>query len=118
MDNKIDLVEFQKNRTSVSDVFSKKEGESIELAGWVYDTRALGKIKFLVLRDMTGSVQITAFEKSVTPEIFSSLDKFSRESVIYIKGDIKDSKQAPGGKEIIPTEIIEFASNAKKGIFI
>jgi len=111
MENKIDLVEFQKNRCSVNDIFDKKEGESVEIAGWVYDTRALGKIKFLVLRDLTGSVQVTAFEKAVSPEIFSSLDKFSRESVLYIRGKIKDSKQAPGEKEIIPEEIIEIAGS-------
>jgi len=109
MDNKIDLVKFQKNRTDVSEVFSKKEGEIVELAGWVYDTRALGKIKFLVLRDLTGSIQVTAFEKAVSAEVFSGLDKFSRESVVYIKGEIKSSKQAPGGKEIVPKEIIELA---------
>jgi nondiscriminating aspartyl-tRNA synthetase len=110
MENKIDLVKFQKSRTSVKDVFSKKEGSSVEIAGWVYDTRALGKIKFLVLRDLSGEIQVTAFNKAVSSEIFSSLDKFSRESVLYIKGEIKDSKQAPGGKEIIPKKIIELAS--------
>ena len=110
MENSIDLVKFQKDRIAVKDIFSKKEGAVVEIAGWVYDTRALGKIKFLVLRDLTGSIQVTAFEKAVSSEIFSSLDKFSRESVVYIRGKIKDSKQAPGGKEIIPEEIIELAS--------
>jgi len=109
MENKIDLLKFQKVRTSVKDIFEKREGDVIEMAGWVYDTRALGKIKFLVLRDLTGEVQVTAFVKSVSSEIFSSLDKISRESVVYIKGTVKDSKQAPGGKEIIPEEIIEIA---------
>lgn len=109
MDNKIDLVKFQKNRISVKNVFSKKEGTMVEIAGWVYDTRALGKIKFLVLRDLTGEVQITAFEKAVSSQVFSLLDKFSRESVVYIRGKIKDSKQAPGGKEIVPEEIVGMA---------
>jgi len=34
------------------------------------------------------------------------MDRISRESVIYVKGEIKESKQAPGGKEIIPKGII------------
>ena len=37
----------------------------------------------------------------------SDLNNISRESVIYVKGKIKDSKQAPGGKEINPEKIID-----------
>ena len=46
-------------------------------------------------------------------KIFDIIDKISRESVIYVKGIIKESKQAPGGKEIIPEkiEIINSADN-------
>ena len=33
----------------------------------------------------------------------------SGESVIYVKGEVKQSKQAPGGKEIVPEKIIILA---------
>ena len=42
-------------RTYIQDAF-KKKGE-VELFGWVHDTRDLSKIKFLVLKDITGRIQ-------------------------------------------------------------
>ncbi len=92
------------NRILIEDVFSGKSKKA-EVAGWVKNTRALGKIKFLVLRDISGEIQITASEGKIDKKIFEKMDKISRESVVYVKGEIKESKQAPGGKEIFPEEI-------------
>jgi aspartyl-tRNA synthetase len=92
------------NRTLIADVFNGKQ-KKVELAGWVKNTRALGKIKFLVLRDISGEIQVTAVEKETDKKIFERIDKISRESVVSIVGEVKDSKQAPGGKEIAPTKI-------------
>ncbi|MBS3094238.1 aspartate--tRNA(Asn) ligase [Candidatus Pacearchaeota archaeon] len=106
--NPIDFVELSKKRSYVKDVFSEKK-EKVEIVGWVHDIRALGKIKFLVLRDISGIIQVTAVKGYVSDEIFEKISKVSRESVVYIKGKVADSKQAPGGKEIIPEEFLEFA---------
>jgi len=92
------------NRTLISDIFNSKE-KKVQLAGWVKNTRALGKIKFLVLKDNSGEVQITAVEGETSKEVFEQIDKMPRESVVTIFGEIKDSKQAPGGKEISPLKI-------------
>ncbi len=101
----IDLEKFNKNRTFVKDVFSSKKNK-VEVAGWVHNTRGLGKIRFLVLRDLSGIVQVTAVKGKVSEEVFEIIDKISRESVVYVKGSVKPSKQAPGGKEIVPDEIV------------
>ena len=101
----VDLVKLNKKRVSIKDVFSGKS-KNVEIAGWVYDTRALGKIKFLLLRDLTGVIQVTAVKSKVSEELFNAMDKISRESVIYVKGSVADSKQAPGGKELIPSEVV------------
>ena len=99
----MDFKELEK-RKHVSEVFSH-EAKEVCVAGWVENTRELGKIKFLVLRDNTGEIQITAVKGKVDDGIFDSMDKFSRESVVLVKGEVKESKQAPGGKEIVPKEI-------------
>ena len=93
------------NRIPISEVFSGKS-KKVELAGWVKNTRALGKIKFLVLRDISGEIQITAVGSETDKKIFELIDKVPRESVISIVGEVKDSKQAQGGKEILTTELI------------
>jgi len=100
------IVEFlMENRIPISEVFSGKN-KKVELAGWVKNTRALGKIKFLVLRDISGEIQVTAVGSETDKKIFEMIDKIPRESVVSIIGEVKDSKQAPGGKEILPTELI------------
>ncbi len=100
----IDLQELTKKRVPIKEIFEKNLKDA-EIAGWVYNTRALGKIKFLVLRDLSGEIQVTAPESKTSKEMFAKLDKISRESVIYVSGEIKDSNQAPGGKELIPKEL-------------
>ena len=88
----------------IEDVF-KGKAKKVELAGWVKHTRALGKIKFLVLRDISGEIQVTAVGSETDKKIFEMIDKLPRESVVSIVGEVKDSKQAPGGKEILPIKI-------------
>jgi len=92
-------------RVYVEEAFKKKEGTKVVLNGWVHDTRDLGKIKFLVLRDMTGRIQVTAPETKVSKEIFQEIDKIPRESVVSVEGKAVKNKQAPGGVEIIPEKI-------------
>lgn len=91
-----------KNRILIKDIKNQKQ---VELSGWVQNTRDLSKVKFLLLRDRTGVIQITGVASKTPKEIFKDLEKIPRESVIYVKGEVVDSKQAPGGKEILPKEL-------------
>lgn len=97
-------------RSYIKDVF-EKEGKVL-LKGWLYDSRDLKKVRFIVLRDITGRVQVTGIDGETKKEIFDLMDKIPRESAIEIVGEIKDSKQAPGGKEILP-EVINVISEAE-----
>ncbi len=108
----MDLEKLNLKREKVKDIFAKNIKE-VETVGWVTNTRELGKIKFLILRDSTGSIQVTAVKGKTDEEVFDSLDKISRESVVYVKGTVKESKQAPGGKEINPSvvEVLNPAEN-------
>ena len=44
-------------RTMIKDAFEAKG--KVLLKGWVHDTRDLKKVRFLVLKDMSGRVQVT-----------------------------------------------------------
>ena len=90
-------------RTYIRDIFNKK-GE-VEIYGWVNDSRDLNKIRFLVVRDITGKVQITGLNGKTKESVFEMMKSIPKESVISIKGKIKDSSQAPRGKEIFPDKI-------------
>ncbi len=92
-----------KNRILIRDAF-KKKGE-IEVAGWVQLNRDLSKIKFILLRDVSGVIQITGVKGKTPDKVFKEMSEITRESVIHVTGSLKDSKQAPGGKEINPDKI-------------
>ena len=101
----IDLKKLNKNRIEIKEVFSGKK-KIVEIVGWVHNTRDLSKIKFILLRDTSGIIQITGVKGKTSKSIFENMEKVSRESLIYVKGKVVNSKQAPGGKEINPDKII------------
>jgi len=101
----VDLGKLSEKRILISDVF-KKNIKEVELAGWVHNTRDLSKVRFIILKDMSGMIQVAGVKGKTPNDVFSEMDKVSRESVVVIRGRVVDSKQAPGGKEINPEEII------------
>ena len=62
-----------------------KPEENVLLKGWVFETRSLAKIKFIVLRDVTGMVQCVVSDS----KLFERVDNLSLESVVEIKGKVK-----------------------------
>jgi len=88
-----------------SEVTPDMDGKAVTVAGWVYEKRDLGGIKFIVLRDRGGFIQITAIKKEADPELFKVMTKYPAESVIKVQGKVQASKQAPSGVEILPSKI-------------
>ncbi len=93
------------NRTYAGDITPKMDGEEVKVAGWVHDVRDLGGLRFLLIRDKTGLLQVTLPKKHVPKEAFDLCGKLVRESVVEVKGRIKKMSKAPGGFEIIPDSI-------------
>lgn len=101
-----------KNRDLINDVLNGSK-KSVEIVGWVHNYRDLSKVRFLVLRDISGVIQVTGVNSKTDEKIFNQMDKITSESVVYVKGKVVDSKQAPGGKEILP-EKLEVVAPADK----
>ncbi len=91
-------------RSYVGEIFERKKEGKVLVKGWVHDTRDLSKVRFLLLRDMTGVIQITGVKNDVGEDIFGLMSQ-SRESVVSVEGKVVKSKQAPGGMEIVPEKI-------------
>ncbi len=98
------LKEIHEKRILIEDAFKSKKAE-VHIAGWADNIRELGKIRFLVIRDASGTMQVTAVRDKVDKKVFDAIGKITRESIVYVKGKLKDTKQAPGGREIVPDEI-------------
>ena len=79
-------------------------GKEVTLGGWVRNFRDLGGLKFISLQDKYGERQITMKKGVVSDEIFEKA-KVSYQYCLMIKGIVKAFKEAPGGVEIIPSDI-------------
>ena len=86
----------------VEDIFKGKipAGEEVTLNGWVYNSRSSGKVKFLMLRDGTGTIQCVFFKGGCEEESFVNFDKLTQETSVSIKGKVASAPKAPGGFEI------------------
>lgn len=94
-------------RTHYSADIEKKEGQEVKVAGFVINVRDMGKIKFLILRDRKGELQLTIKDQ----ELGKLANSFNKESFITASGKVKISDKAPGGIEILP-DSLEIISQA------
>ncbi len=93
-------------RTHLTDEVSPKlAGKEVILMGRVVDARDFGGIKFFVLADINGSIQITAPKAKVDKKILDKIDALTKESAVAVKGKVVAAKQAPRGIEVVPAEI-------------
>ena len=86
-------------RTTVADA-GKHEGETVELAGWLYNLRKSGKIAFPLLRDGTGIMQCVAVKANLPEETFETIKNLTQESSIIIRGKVRAEARAAGGFEM------------------
>lgn len=77
----------------------------MQVNGWAEEIRDLGGIKFIKLHTPSGDIQITLPKKKVSKKLFDEVDKITRQSALTVTGKWRKNKEAPGGKEIIPTKI-------------
>jgi aspartyl-tRNA synthetase len=85
------------NRIYIKDL-KEKIGQTVNILGFVHNIRIQSKIIFLIIRDITGSIQVIS--EISKPEIFEICKNLSHESVVSINGEVKNAPQAPGGLEI------------------
>ncbi len=99
-----DLGDWRRTHWS-SEILPELNGREVIVCGWVQRIRKLGKLIFIVLRDREGTLQITAHQNKVNPDLFEKLKKLKNEYVIAVKGIVKESAEAKKGVEILPEEI-------------
>lgn len=87
------------------DVKPKLHGQEVTLFGWVQDVRDLGGIRFVILQDREGTIQVTVPRKKVNNEVLSKSDVLQKRFSIGIKGVVKKTEMTPRGVEVIPKQI-------------
>ena len=89
-----------------------KVGQTIDLFGWVYNTRSSGKVKFLLLRDGTGLCQCVYFRGECDDKAFDVFEHATQESLVKVTGVVKAEPRSPGGYEM-SARSLEVLSPAK-----
>jgi len=89
----------------------KKTDKTANLRGWIYRTRSSGNIVFIVIRDVTGTMQATVKKGNLPDDEFEDAKKTLIESSVELKGLVKKDKRAPDGYELQITnfKVIHFA---------
>ena len=92
-------------KTYISDI-RNFIGQQIKVQGFVENFRNSRKMAFIVVKDITGKVQVTV-EKELKPELCDTLEKLTGDSVITVVGTVREDDYVKlGGIDIVPDEII------------
>ena len=75
-------------------------GESVEIAGWLYNLRKSGKIIFPLVRDGSGTMQCVGLKNQLPEELFEAMKLLTQESSLIVRGKIRAEQRAPGGYEM------------------
>ena len=76
------------------------EGQEVQLKGWVYNTRNVGKIWFLIFRDGSGLLQGVVVKGEATDDSFDLEQDLNQEDSVIITGIVKKEPRSVGGYEL------------------
>jgi nondiscriminating aspartyl-tRNA synthetase len=86
------------------------DGEEVTLFGWVQEIRDLGGIRFVILQDREGTIQVTVLQKKVSAEVLSKSDTLQKRYSVGVKGIVKKTNMTPRGIEVLPKAIKVFST--------
>jgi nondiscriminating aspartyl-tRNA synthetase len=92
------------------DVKPELDSREVTLFGWVEEIRDLGGIRFVILKDREGTIQVTIPRKKVSTEVLSKSDLLQRRYSLGVKGVVKKTEMTPRGVEVIPKQIMIFST--------
>ena len=84
---------------------SEFEGQTVQLNGWVYNSRRSGKIGFLMFRDGFGIIQCIVAKNDVGEDQFEVFKTLTQESSLSVIGEVVKNDRAPGGFEMVVSEL-------------
>lgn len=102
---KLDLLGNWQRTHYSSEVKPEMDGEEVTLFGFVQEVRDLGALRFIILQDREGTVQITVLRKKATAELLSNAESLQKRYSIGVKGTVKRTDKTPRGIEVLPKEI-------------
>ncbi len=93
-----------------SKVTAEDDGKEVTLFGWVQEIRDLGGIRFIIMQDREGTIQITIIKKKASPEVLSKSAVLQKRYSLGVRGTVKKTTMTPRGIEIIPNDLRIFGA--------
>lgn len=107
-----DLGDWRRTHYS-SQITPEMAGKEVTVFGWIASIRDQPRFAFLILKDKEGRVQATIAKESATPSLLKAIQGLTEHASLGIRGVVKAMPKAPGGAEIIPSEIKVLARPSK-----
>ncbi|NCW95372.1 MAG: aspartate--tRNA(Asn) ligase [Actinobacteria bacterium] len=90
-----------KDRSKISELKSQQDGP-VTIGGWVETLRDQKRIQFIIIRDESGSVQVTYPRPSEEDSLADQVSALTHGSFVIVKGQLKhDERVKLGGIEIL-----------------
>jgi len=101
----LDKLEGWRKTHYTTEITPEMDGENVTVFGWVHTIRDLGGIKFILLADREGIIQLTIPVKEAEPQLLEKVERLRKQCVIGVRGRVRAYEKAHRGVEIIPSEI-------------
>jgi len=99
-------VQEEEKRIFAIDVQKQNDGLVGYLLGWVHEIRDLGSLVFIVLRDRTGTCQVSLRRDSLNQNELAELDKITKESVVRVDGIVRMEPKSRLGAELKASNLV------------
>ncbi len=86
-------------------------GHVVSVRGWVRQFRSSGGIRFLVVRDGTGDLQVVLARGEVDDDSWTTSEQLGYEASILVEGQIRSDRRAPGGYEMTASRLTLIGSS-------
>lgn len=80
-------------------------GGTVTLSGWIYNSRASGKLVFLIVRDGTGLCQCVVEKNEQSESYFEEVKRLGQESSLEVTGTVAADERSSGGHELRVTGV-------------
>ncbi|MCD6513945.1 MAG: aspartate--tRNA(Asn) ligase [Candidatus Asgardarchaeum sp.] len=87
------------------DITPELDENEVVLYGWVHRIRDVGKLKFILLRDRSGIIQLVVKKGEISDSEFSQIKKLTPESAIIVKGHVKANPNVKKGVEVLVNDL-------------
>jgi aspartyl-tRNA synthetase len=94
------------------------DGVEVIIMGWVSAIRDHGNIRFIMIRDRYGEIQVIAKKIECTEPLLEQIRQVREHSTMAIRGKVRSQEKAPNGAEVVPVEIKVFSIAKKAAPFL